>query len=68
MYEQKFKYFDQIFSKFLCNFCKGFSNQNYLLYMIQKLKESLDQGSHYGCVLTDLLKIYFFCIMHDLWL
>ena len=33
MYDQMYKYFDQIFSKFQCGFRKGFSAQNCLLYM-----------------------------------
>ena len=60
-----YKYFDQIFSKFQCGFRKGFSTQNCLLYMIENWKESLDQGGHYGALLTDLSKA-FDCIMHDL--
>ena len=65
MYDQMYKYFDQIFSKFQCGFRKGFSTQNCLLYMIENWKESLDQGGHYGALLTDLSKA-FNCIMHDL--
>ena len=65
MYDQMYKYFDQIFSKFQCGFRKGFSTQNCLLYMIENWKESLDQGGHYGALLTDLSKA-FDCIMHDL--
>ena len=65
MYDQMYKYFDQIFSKFQCGFHKGFSTQNCLLYMIENWKKSLDQGGHYGALLTDLSKA-FDCIMHDL--
>ena len=65
MYDQMYKYFDQIFSKFQCGFRKGFSTQNCLLYIIENWKESLDQGGHYGTLLTDLSKA-FDCIMHDL--
>ena len=64
-YDQMYKYFDQVFSKFQCGFRKGFSTQNCLLYMIEIWKESLDQRSHYGALLTDLSKA-FDCIMHDL--
>ena len=59
------KYFDQILFKFQCGFRKGFSTQNYLLYMIENWKESLDQGGNSGALLTDLSKA-FDCIMHDL--
>ena len=65
MYDQMCKNFDQISSKFQCGFRKGFSTQNCLLYMIENWKESLDQGGHYGALLTDLSKA-FDCIMHDL--
>ena len=59
-YDQMYKHF-----KFQCGFRKGFSTQNCLLFMIEKWKESLDQGSYYGALLTDLSKA-FDCIMHDL--
>ena len=65
MYDQMYTYFDQIFSKFQCGFHKGFSTHSCLLYMIENWKESLDQGGHYGALLTDLSKA-FDCIMHDL--
>ena len=35
MYDQMYKYFDQIFSKFQCGFRKGLSAQNCLLHMIE---------------------------------
>ena len=35
MYDQMYKYFDHIFSKFQCGFRKRFSIQNHLLYMIE---------------------------------
>ena len=38
MYDQMYRYFDQIFSKFQCGFRKGFSTQNCLLYMIENWK------------------------------
>ena len=46
MYDQMYKYFDQIFSKFQCGFRKGFRTQNCLLYMIENWKESLNEGDH----------------------
>ena len=63
MNDQMYKYFDQIFSKFQCGFRKRSSTQNCLLYMREYWKKSLDQGSHYGALLTDLLKA-FDCKMH----
>ena len=35
-----------------------------VLYMIKNWKESVDQGGHYGALLTDLSKA-FYCIMPD---
>ena len=35
MYDQMYEYFDQISSKFQCGFPKGFSIQNYHLYMTE---------------------------------
>ena len=40
MYDQMYKYFDEIFSKFQCGFRKGFSTQHCLLY-IQKIGKNL---------------------------
>ena len=65
MYNQMYKYFGQTFSKFQCGFRKGFSTQSCLLFMVENWKESLDQGGHYGALLTDLSKV-FDCIMHGL--
>ena len=64
MYDQMYKYFDQIFSKFQCGFRKRFI-QICLLYMIENWKESLDQRGHYGELLTNFLKV-FDCIMQGL--
>ena len=65
MYDRMYKYFDQIFPKFQCGFRKRFGTQNCLLYMIENWKEFLDEGNHYGALLTDLSKA-FDCIMYDL--
>ena len=65
MYDQIYKCFNQIFSKFQCCFCEKISTQSCLLYMIENWKESLDQGGHYGARTTDLSKA-FDCIMHYL--
>ena len=58
-------YFEDHFSKYQCGFRKGFSLANCLLPMIEKLRESLDQGGAYGALLTDLSKA-FDCLPHDL--
>ena len=65
MYNQIYRYFDQIFSKFPYGFHKRLCTQNCFLYMTENWKESLDQGGHYGALLTDLSKASD-CIMHDL--
>ena len=36
IYEQMYYYFDKIFSKIQCRFCKGFNTQHILLAMIEK--------------------------------
>ena len=46
-------------------FRKGFSVVNCLLHVIEKWRESLDEGSAYGALLTDLLKA-FNCLPHEM--
>ena len=46
-------------------FRKGFSVVNCLLRVIEKWRESLDEGSAYGALLTDLLKA-FICLPHEM--
>ena len=46
----------QIFSKFQCSFRKGFNTHSCLLDMIENWKESLDQGGHYGALLTSFVE------------
>ena len=65
MYKELFDYFDVIFSRNQCGFRKGFSVVNCLLPMIEKWRESLDQGGAYGALLTDLSKA-FDCLPHEL--
>ena len=57
-------YFEDHFSKYQCGFRKGFSVANCLLPMIEKWRESLDQGGAYGALLKDLSKA-FDCLPHD---
>ena len=65
MYDQMYKYFDQILSKYQCGFRQGYNTQNCLLTMVEKWKEALDKGGLGGALLTDLCKA-FDCIKHDL--
>ena len=65
LFKQLTNYFEDLFSKYQCGFRKGFSAANCLLPMIEKWRESLDQGGAYGALLTDLSKA-FDCLSHDL--
>ena len=65
MYDQMYKYFDQILSKYQCGFRQGYNTQHCLLMMVEKWKEALDKGGLGGALLTDLSKA-FDCIKHDL--
>ena len=65
LYKQLYDYFDLIFSRNQCGFRKGFSVPNSLLPMIEKWRESLDQGDAYRTLLTDLSKA-FDCFPHEL--
>ena len=57
VYDQMYKFFDQIFFRFQCGFFNGFNTQNCLIYD-RKLEEKT-------ALLTDLSKT-FDCIMHNL--
>ena len=64
MYKQFYDYFDIIFSRNQCGFRKGFIVVNCLLPMIEKWRESFDQGGAYGALLTDFSKA-FDCLRHE---
>ena len=55
----------KILSKFQCGFRKGFSTQHYLLLMLEKWKNAVDNKKIFGALLTDLSKA-FDCICHEL--
>ena len=57
--------FDNILSKFQCDFRKGYSPQHFLLLMIDKWKKAVDNHTVFGAVLINLSKA-FHCISHDL--
>ena len=65
MYDQIYKYFDHILSKYQCGFSQGYNAQHCLLVMVEKWKEVSDKGGLCGALLTDLFKA-FDCIKHDL--
>ena len=54
-----------MFSKYQCDFQKGYSVINALLPMIQKWRKSLDEGGAFDDLLTDLCKAYN-CLPHEL--
>ena len=65
MYDQMYKYFDQILSKYQCGFRQGYNTQHCQLMMVEKWNKALDKGGLGGALLTDLSKA-FDCIKHDL--
>ena len=65
LYDQMYKYFNHILSKWQCGFRKGFSTQHCLLVMKEKWRKCLDKGAISGAILTDLSKA-FDCMLHDL--
>ena len=65
LHQQIYSYFDNLFSKFLCGYRTGHSTQHCLLYMLEKIKMSLDKEMHTGILLTDLSRA-FDCISHEL--
>ena len=65
MHDQLSSYFDKLLSKFQFGFRKGFSTQQCLIAMIEKLRKSLDNGGASAALLTDLSKA-FDCLPHDL--
>ena len=65
LFFQIYEYFDRILPKFLCGFRKGHSTQHCLLFMLVKLKMTLDRGNCTGILLTDLSKAFDF-VSHEL--
>ena len=62
MYDQMYKYFDQIFSKLQCGFRKGFSTQICLLYMIENWRIFRSRWSLWCSANWSIKSIW----MHDL--
>ena len=70
MYERCFcnqiqTYSDDILSKYQCGFRKGFNAQHCLVSMIEKWKESVDNGGAFGALMADLPKT-FDCLHHGI--
>ena len=58
-------YFDNILSKHQCGFRKRFDAQHYLVNIIEKWKETVDNGRAFGALMADLSKA-FDCLHHEL--
>ena len=65
MQKQMNGYIERFLSPFLCGYMKGYNSQYALLLMIEKWKESLDNGGHAGGIIMDLSKA-FDTINHEL--
>ena len=65
LYDQMYKYFNHILSKWQCGFRKGFSTQHCLLVVTEKWRKCLHKGGISGAILADLSKASD-CILHDL--
>ena len=65
VYKQIYQYFENIFSRQICGFHKGFNSQHCLIFMLEKLRKAIDEGLYTGILLTDLSKA-FDCLSHDL--
>ena len=65
LYDQISNFFEDVFSKYRCDFRKSYSAQHCLLAVIEKLKKIVDYGGVFGALLTDLSKA-FVCIPYDL--
>ena len=65
MFSQMSAYFDKIFSKYQHGFKKGYSTQQFLLILLEKLKSAVDKGKVFRALLTDLLKAFDF-LNHEL--
>ena len=65
MYNQLYKYNNNMLFPSQCDLRKGYSAQHCLLVMIERFKEAIDRGYEFGALLTDLSKA-FDCINHPL--
>ena len=58
LYNQLSVFFDKILLKYQCGFRKGFNVQHYLISLLEKWRQSLDQGLVFRALLTDLSKAF----------
>ena len=69
IYSQISRFFDKILSKQQCGFRKGHSAQHSLIVLLEKRKESVDQGHVFGALLTDFSKAKaFYSLPHNLFI
>ena len=57
-------YFEYVFDKEQCGFCKDYNTQPYPLKMLEKWKSSVDKSRVSDALLTDLSKA-FDCLDHE---
>ena len=55
--KQIMSYIDQVLSKFLCGYRKGYGTQTALISLLEKWRKTLDIKGYAGAVLMDLSKI-----------
>ena len=67
LYDQISNFFEDVFSKYQCSFCKVYSAQHCLLVMMMKWRGIVDYRGVFGALLTDLSKA-FNCIPHNLFI
>ena len=65
IFSQISSYFEKLLSRYQFDFRKGYSTQQCLLVMIEKWRQNLDKGGHYGVLLIDISKA-FDCVSYDL--
>lgn len=65
VYRQMSNFFDEILSKYQCNFWSEHGSQHCLIALLEKWHISVDQGLDLGVLLTDLSKA-FDCLPHSL--
>ncbi|XP_065664693.1 uncharacterized protein LOC136086327 [Hydra vulgaris] len=65
VYEQILLFMEPKFDKLLCGFCRGYSTQHTLIFLLNKWHECINNGGIVGTLLMDLSKAYDF-IPHDL--
>ena len=65
LFKQLYNHFENILYKNQFGFRKGYSTQQCLITMIEKLRHCIDQGGICGMLLTDLSKA-FDCLSHNL--